>query len=591
MNQILNYLIEANLGLVFFYALYWLLLHNENQFTFKRLYLLVGLVASLLFPLITIPAYSTQLIPSLGNSIGVYWLPEITISAYTSSARAESQTSIWQWITYLYLAGLIFFSILFAIRVLSLVRLFRSSTKYSWKNYQVIESENGYGSFSFFHYIFLGKASELNDREKQEILNHEEVHAQKIHSLDIILVNVLGIIFWFNPVIHLYRNSFVQIHEFEADARSVEGRDVNAYCNLLARVALQSNGYPLASHFTNSFTLKRITMMKTVRKKLNQWKVGAVSLTTVLFFIVVACQDQVMQDIQTITDNSSAAIALPAEVEAQLIKLKKDNPKAEFIVLEMNDEGKKKLEEYDKNEEFTKSLISMSVVKTADQSFVILQKGEKTNMLADMTVADGEVFTVVEEMATPEGGFPKLYEHIMANLKYPLEARSKGTEGKVFVEFVVNTDGTLSDIITVKGIGSGCDEEAIQVLKNCPISWLPGKQRGQSVKQRLVIPILFKLGESTPAGIVIGESQNAYPKNDLEFTVILNKENTNGITRLNGQVKNENGGPLVGTNIVIQGTNTGTVVKQDGSYQLDATNSSGTLVFSFIGYKTKAVSY
>ena len=80
--------------------------------------------------------------------------------------------------------------------------------------------------------------------------------------------------------------------------------------------------------------------MKTVRKKLNQWKVGAVSLTTVLFFIVVACQDQVMQDIQTITDNSSAAIALPAEVEAQLIKLKKDNPKAEFIVLEMNDEGK-----------------------------------------------------------------------------------------------------------------------------------------------------------------------------------------------------------------------------------------------------------
>jgi beta-lactamase regulating signal transducer with metallopeptidase domain len=210
---------------------------------------------------------------------------------------------------------------LFLIRISALIFLFKTSRKYSWKNYQVAESEKAHGSFSFFHFIFLGRASELNDQEKEEVLIHEEVHVQQYHSFDIILTNILGIVFWFNPVVLLYRNSLVQIHEFEADARSVEGRDVNAYCSLLAKVALQSNGYVLANHFTNSLTLKRIHMMKTVRKKIKQWKVATAIIAVLLIFFVVACQDQVMQDIQTITDNSTAATMLPANVEAELIKL------------------------------------------------------------------------------------------------------------------------------------------------------------------------------------------------------------------------------------------------------------------------------
>ena len=66
-------------------------------------------------------------------------------------------------------------------------------------------------------------------------------------------------------------------------------------------------------------------------------------------------------------------------------------------------------------------------------------------------------------------------------------------EGKVFIEFVVNVDGTLSDFVPVKGIGAGCDQEAIRVLQTSPISWIPGKQKSVSVKQRMVIPIIFQL--------------------------------------------------------------------------------------------------
>lgn len=497
MTTILNYLIEANLGLLFFYVLYWLLLSNENQFTFKRAYLAGSLLASLLFPLISIPSMGIQLIPSLSQSAAAYLLPEITIYANAPQVTPAEQISIWQWIAYIYLAGFILFSILFLIRVASLILLFRSSKKYQWKNFLVAESEKNHGSFSFFQFIFLGKASELNEQEKQAVLIHEEVHAQKIHSLDIVLVNMLGVVFWFNPILHAYRNSLVQVHEFEADARSVEGRDVNAYCSLLARVVLQSNGYPIANHFTNSLTLKRITMMKTVRTKIKQWKVATASFAILLIFFVVACQDQVMQDIQTITDNSSAATILPTQVEAELMKLKQANPKAEYIVMEMNEEGKKKMEEMEKDAAFTKALVSVHVIKTEEQqSFVILQKGDRTNALASMTASADEIFTIVEESASPVDGYPVIYEYIAKNINYPQEARSKGVEGKVFIEFVVNVDGTLSDFVALKGIGSGCDEEALRVLQSSTIAWTPGKQQNKAVKQRMVMPINFQLAGS-----------------------------------------------------------------------------------------------
>ena len=331
--------------------------------------------------------------------------------------------------------------------------------------------------------------------------------------------------------------------------------------------------------------------MKTVHKKIKQWKVASASLAILLIFFVVACQDQVMQDIQTIADNSSAATILPAEVEAQLVKLKQANPKAEYIVMEMNDAGKKKMEELDKDDEFKKNLVGVHVIKTSDQSFVILQKGDRTNTLAAMTASSDEVFSIVEETASPVGGFPVLYEYIAKNIKYPLEARSKGVEGKVFIEFVVNVDGTLSNFVALKGIGDGCDEEAIRVLQTSTIGWTPGKQQGNSVKQRMVIPITFKLGSGSPAAIIIGEAQNNYPGSQYEFKVTVTKTVVDGQMQITGQVKNQDGVPLMGTNIVVKSSTTGTVTKPDGTFKLDTKQNAGTLVFSFVGFKTTEVQF
>ena len=104
-----------------------------------------------------------------------------------------------------------------------------------------------------------------------------------------------------------------------------------------------------------------------------------------------------------------------------------------------------------------------------------------------------EIFTIVEEQPTPNGGMSAFYAFVRKNLKYPSQARRMGIEGKVFVQFVVDKDGKITDVQAIKGIGAGCDEEAIRVLKNHP-KWKAGKQRGRPVRVRMVIPITFKLG-------------------------------------------------------------------------------------------------
>jgi protein TonB len=108
-------------------------------------------------------------------------------------------------------------------------------------------------------------------------------------------------------------------------------------------------------------------------------------------------------------------------------------------------------------------------------------------------IAD-EIFTIVEEQPSPIGGMKAFYEYVSENLKYPVKASRMDIQGRVFVQFVVEKDGSLTDIQVVKGIGAGCDEEAVRVIKNAP-RWEPGKQRGRPVRVKMILPIVFKLYE------------------------------------------------------------------------------------------------
>lgn len=102
------------------------------------------------------------------------------------------------------------------------------------------------------------------------------------------------------------------------------------------------------------------------------------------------------------------------------------------------------------------------------------------------------IFTVAEQQASFPGGPTKLYEYLAKNIKYPQQARETGTQGKVYLTFVVERDGSITDIKILRDIGSGCGEEAIRVVKSMP-KWQPAKQRGKVVRQQFNLPVNFSL--------------------------------------------------------------------------------------------------
>ena len=104
----------------------------------------------------------------------------------------------------------------------------------------------------------------------------------------------------------------------------------------------------------------------------------------------------------------------------------------------------------------------------------------------------GEVYDVVEVDPVFPGGIEELYKYLATNITYPEQAKKEGVQGKVYVAFVVEKDGSITDAQVVRGIGGGCDEEALRVVNAMP-KWTPGKQQGEAVRVHFTLPVNFKL--------------------------------------------------------------------------------------------------
>lgn len=171
----------------------------------------------------------------------------------------------------------------------------------------------------------------------------------------------------------------------------------------------------------------------------------------------------------------------PVEVEKVVASVK-------FLPPKVEEDEKVQEEEIPKQED-------MKDVQIANKT----QEGEKSEVdVIEETPAAApveekeEVFLVVEEMPEFPGGTAAMQKFIASNIKYPRQASQLGLEGRVVVSFVINKDGNVDNVEILKGIGGGCDEEAIRVIKSLP-SWKPGKQNGRPVSVKFTVPIKFTL--------------------------------------------------------------------------------------------------
>ncbi len=554
MKIFLNYLVEANLGLCLFLLIYVGLLRKETDFTLKRVFLLASVGVSLLFPLFHFNQ-EANFLPSLGSVIPARWLPEVVVYGDGVSSVRDNNVNPDRWliVSWIYGLGIVLSLLIFLTRLVKLFRMLTLAPAAArLDNYIILESDANRSAFSFFRFIYIGLASQLSPHEKALIIRHESIHARQLHSFDVLLMNIVGIFFWFNPAIQIYKKIFVHLHEFEADARAVKDQDVDDYCSLLAKVALLSADFKLANHFSNSLTLKRIEMIRTLKAQMKRWKIMAIAMLLPCFFFVVACQEQVMDDITDIARNSTNALLAPEVVQARFEEVKKANPGSSYILVELNEAAEKKMTEMEKAHGLPKSielftpdqqlnnkhstlntepeqisikpLNEITVVgygSSADgdlttsekkgaphwkqisknmeglRTFAIIEYNEMTAKISEQAKGDDEIYTVVEEPAEFPGGLEELVKFLMVNIKYPSVARQHGIEGTVFVSFLIEKDGSLSDISVAKSLSSETDAESLRVVGLSP-NWKPGRIKGQPVRARFVLPIKFKLGSSTP---------------------------------------------------------------------------------------------
>ena len=127
-----------------------------------------------------------------------------------------------------------------------------------------------------------------------------------------------------------------------------------------------------------------------------------------------------------------------------------------------------------------------------EQTFAIIEFNEHASRISEAASQDDKVFTVVEEQPEFKGGYGAMMDFIRQNLRYPLEARQKGIEGTVYASFIVEMDGSVSSVNIIRGISPDCDAEVKRMVELFP-NWQPGRQAGEDVRVRFVLPIKFKL--------------------------------------------------------------------------------------------------
>lgn len=257
------YLLKSTAALAILWGIYKLFLEAEKMHLFNRFYLLFSLAFAFSIPLMNI-----EISPSKENNTSflektLQVQPTLLYDAPPIQAVIEPQAT--SWVAYLIVVmGLIsvFFLFRFACNLISIYKTINGNTTIKWQGATLVLMEEKVLPYTFLNYIFMSKAQYTITGIEQELFSHELAHVQQKHSLDVILIELLRVVFWFNPLVYLFKQAVQLNHEFLADeAVNTTYQDVKAYQYLLLSKASEAGGLSLTSNLNFQITKKRLLMM------------------------------------------------------------------------------------------------------------------------------------------------------------------------------------------------------------------------------------------------------------------------------------------------------------------------------------------
>jgi TonB family protein len=424
-----QYLLLVNIYLVLFYVFYVLLLRKETFFQLNRIYLVTAALLSFFIPVIQAD-WVQNLFITQQVKYTIYSMP---VMDYHFKPIDDRYISMGEMLTILYLSGILILS-----------------AKLTWQLFklkEVISRPQADVPYSFF------KTVKLNDSNADNavIEAHEQVHAQQWHSADVLLIELVMIINWFNPVVYLYRFAIKHIHEYIADRQAVQAGTSKAdYALLLLTQTFNAPAHRLVNPFFNHSLLKqRIFMLQ--KNKSHRISLIKYGLSAPLFILMLILSSATINNSKTVTAINSKA--------------------QELFVLPA-------------------SKVDLSVILPNDKD----QFATDQNSKQDTTNKKSKVFKVVEQLPEFPGGVEAFGKFLGTNIRYPKDAREKKIQGRDICSFIVEEDGSLSDIKVVKGVSPDIDKESVRVLKLSP-NWKAGMQNNKKVRVQYAVPINYTLAD------------------------------------------------------------------------------------------------
>ena len=443
MNSMTNFLIyDAKVAvlIIVFYMFYRLMLSCETFHRVNRVVLLLTAVASFVLPLCVITLHKT---------VRMEAVPTVSVSDLQMEVAADAGPVWWQMLLPLiFIIGVVATLGHTLTSILKVWLLIRRSEQHLQPDGTIVcvTGNAEVSPFSWMHYIVMNRSD--YEEHNAAILAHERGHIRLRHSWDLLLVDLLTALQWFNPAMWMLRQDLRTIHEYEADGEVLsQGINARQYQYLLISKASGIGGYSIANGISHSTLKNRITMM--LHKKSNRS-----SLLKLLALIPIV----------------GLALALNARTVTDYVY---DEPQKQQPVKKGKKAGTIK--------------VNGQEIKVVEQDDIVTMEGE-----VDQDQAKEEAFDVVEEMPEFPGGPKALMDYLMTNVKYPKTAFDANIQGRVIAQFVVDKEGSVRDAHIVKSVDPALDAEALRVINNMP-KWRPGRQNGKVVNVKYTIPVSFSL--------------------------------------------------------------------------------------------------
>jgi hypothetical protein len=456
MNSFILYLLESGICLLVFFTLYQIFLKRETYYQLNRTYLLTALVFSLVVPLLNI---SLSLSTTTYVQMTSFQMEPILVSATSGAVATTKQIGIFEVLAVIYFLVVLTMFVRLLLNFRRITRLYSVGRVRNFKNYKLILHSRNYPPFSFFKNIFISdkhyKGEKLDD-----IIEHEKAHVRQMHSVDLVIAEVLKILQWFNPMAWYFKNMVTENHEFLADEAVISrGFSPESYQLRILTQLFGIRSMPAVHNFNQSVTQKRLKMMEKSKSTIaSRLKIFLALPVAAMLFYMFAC---------TSGPNELSAQDVP-ETDAKMEVYYQVDEMAEpdgGVMAFRKDLAVRIIYPEDAKKNGVQGKIFIK--------FIIDENGKIVTAIEDAEVPPPPPAKVAEGETPPPPAPEKV---VMEGIVVVGYRHIGGDESKYAVEHIQ----LLAD-------------EAVRVITESKVEWSAAKKDGKAVKSAWTIPIEFAL--------------------------------------------------------------------------------------------------